>query len=345
MKKINLFLIILIISSKLLSIEVDNIFQKDNFYYQMNSFMGTDYFPGREYKSTNYFDRHAFYAGWNYYIHKNTDFWFDLTFNDKFYEKEILLNKTGITYHKNNFSFSYKIDRLKYGAKSKIYNLQVRDRFYDFGVIENYRYNGVEVLYSKENIQFLTTLAANDFNSVIGNLAVGYSNDNFNTQFYYLLVGRNEEYNVRNHSFGIETSLNFSNISIYQSSVYQYLPTYSKGDKIKSLLEISYSPAQLFAFGTNMFTEIFNDGDIFNWQSQTYCNFNFENFENYLFFRINRSDEFTTDYTNREYSYLCLYKFTNSLLMGINYSYFIPDFDINYHQFGFQIEFNYEKNI
>jgi len=31
--------------------------------------------------------------------------------------------------------------------------------------------------------------------------------------------------------------------------------------------------------------------------------------------------------------------------IGINYSYFTPDFDQDYHQIGFQVNFSYEKDI
>lgn len=345
MKNHNILLILFLFSLTLQSIESPKVFQQDNFYYKMNSFIGTDYFPERNYKSVNYFDRYSFYAGWKYSINQNLDVWLDLTFNDKFYEKEILLHKTGISYQRNNFLFSYKIDKIQYGENSKTHNIQVKDRFYDFGVIENYRYNGVEISFSKDNLQILTNIAANDFHFIIVNASIKYTNDSFITEAFYLYIGRNEEYNERNHSFGIETSVNFSKFSLYQSAVYQYLPSYTKGDKIKSLFEVTFSPFNFFSSGTSIFGESFSQEDILNWQSQSYLNFNFFNFKNYILYRINKSEEFTTNYTNIEYSLLSLYNFTDSFSLGLNYSFFTPDFDQDYHQIGFQIEFNYEKDI
>lgn len=344
MKKALFIFILFFIYLNLLSINPDDCFHKDNFYYKMNSFIGADYFPGRSYNYINYLDGYDFFTGWKYNINSDIKVWVDFTFSDKIFEKEILLHKTGISYCKKDFMISFKIDKLKYGHNSVIYNLQVKDRFYDFGVLEDYNYNGVEVEFSNAEFQIKTLVAAHSFHSLISSIAVKYSNERFNTEIYYLLVRRNEEYNVINHSFGIEVSVKLPKLIFYQSAVYQYLPTYFKGDKLKSLSEMIYSPNIYFSIGTNVFLEFFGQENFQNWQSQTFLKLAKSKFVNYIFYRFNRSEEFTTDYTNTEYSLLSLYKFTESFSLGINYSYFIPDFDQDYHQIGFQIEFNYEKD-
>jgi len=343
MKKALMFLIFFLILSSLFSAE--SIFTKDNFYIKLNSFSGSDYFSGREYKSMNYFDRHRFYAGWKYNVINNTEIWFDLTFDDKFYEKEILLNRIGVSYKKSAFTYSYKIDRLQYGEKSEIYNIQVKDRFYDFGVMEDYRYNGIQIDYSQELFSSDILLAANDFNSAIINLAMNLETEIFFTEIFFLAVARNEEYNVRNYSLGYETKLKIGNFGIYASGVYQNLPTYYKGDKFKQLLEFTYKINKNLFIGSNYFIEDFMDISNPNKQSQSFIKISVKKNEFTFFHRKNSMNEFIRNYKNEEYAFLHQYRFTNNLALGVNYSYFNPNFDQEYHQIGFQINYHYEKDL
>lgn len=345
MKKYIIMILVLMTFISLSAVEVSSIFQEDHFYMRFNSFLGTDYFADREYKSTNYFDRHHFFAGWKYNFHENTDVWFDLTFDDKFYEKEILLNRVGVSYQKADLTCSYQIDRLQYGAESEIYSIQVKDRFYAYGVIEDYRYNGVQADYTKNKFSAKTLVAANDFNAVITNSQLAYNSSKYLGKFYYLAVARNEEYNVRNHSIGLENTLRFTDFTFYTSGVYQYLPTYAKGDKFKQLVEANYKINESMKIGMNYFYEDFTEISNPNAQFQSYLNLNIFNWENYLIYRNNLMQEFTEDYRNIEYSGLLQYQFAANFKLGINYSFFQPDFDQNYHQIGFQVNYNYEKDL
>ncbi len=320
-------------------------FDRDNFYFQLNSFIGFDHFPDREYKTTNYFDRNVFFAGWKYRLRQNSKFWFDLTYNDKFYAREILLNRLGVSYEISDFIFSAKYDDLKYGAESQIYALQVKDRFYDLGVIENYQFNGGEIIFHKKKYAVKGLLAGNSFHYLIGNLELNWKHKNLKAKIYYLFVGRNEEYNTKNHSFGIETKFEIPYLTFYQSFVYQYLPNREKGDKIKTLWEIIVRPIQYFEFGSNLFLESFELSQKQNSQSQSFLKFKLASLENYFFYRYNKIEEFSSDYLNIEYSFLHLYPFSKHFMMGINASLFTPDFDDNYYEIGLQVNFSYEKNI
>ncbi len=341
MKK-TVIILVLIINSWL---SAETIFSKDSFYLKLNSFIGTDYFLEREYKSMNYFDRHHFYAGWKYNFIDNTEIWFDLTFDDKFYEKEILLNRVGVSYTKSDFTFSYKIDRLQYGENSKIYNIQVKDRFYNFGVMEDYRYNGIQIDYSKNVFSTNLLVAANDFNSVITNLSMNFKDESYFAKIFFLAVARNEEYNVRNYSLGFDSKFRFGNLGIYASGVYQKLPTYYKGDKFKQLVEFTYEINDNFSIGSNYFMEDFMDISNANKQSQSFVKIAFKKNEVTLFYRNNSMNEFTQNYKNEEYAILHQYRFANKLALGVNYSYFKPNFDQDYQQIGFQINYHYEKDL
>jgi len=342
MKKIFLPIIIFLqLFNSLLAINVS----QDSFYMKFNAFWGTDYFYNRNYKSLNYFDKQDYYAGWKYNLRQNIQVWLDLAYNDKFYDKEILLHSTGINLVYTNFTISYQISRLKYGADSKVLNILVKDSYYDCGVLEYYHFNGVEVKYKQNNMMTEGIIAADDFHSLIVGMNFDYHCDVFFTKFFYLYVGNNEEYNEQNHSFGLETSINLHYFDLNASADYQYLPEYFRGDKLKMMFELNSKFDNNFSFGSNLFLEKFVDENAVDWQSQSYLNVKLGKFENYVLYRIDRIEEFTTNYTNNEYSILSMYKFNELFGLGINYSYFTPDFDQDYQQIGFQVEFNYEKDI
>ncbi len=55
---------ILFISLRLVTEQHDNFFHNSEFYYSIDSFVGSDYFPQREEKIFTYFDNHFLKIGW-----------------------------------------------------------------------------------------------------------------------------------------------------------------------------------------------------------------------------------------------------------------------------------------
>lgn len=340
MKKLLLIFLILFPFNYGFTFDFNHLFNSSKFYYRFDSFFGTDYFPTKNYKTFNYFDNHYFYSGWKYDFKDNYSVWLDITFNDKLFDKEILLNKTGIAYSKNNYCISYKIDKLKYGNRSYIYNISVADRFFDKGVIEQYRYNGLEMEYKFSNLILNSKIAANTFHTAVLDNSIRWQTKNKSTKIYFLFTPRNSEYNEINFSFGTEIYLKREKIRFYESFVYQYLPYYSKGDKIKSLSEIVITLNPNLFLGTNFFYESFKL--LANWQSQSFIKFKFSKLTNFLTFRYSYMNEFISAEINREISLLNIFNISNNFSVGLNNSYLHPSFDKDYYQFGIQAKIYYE---
>ena len=222
-----------------------------------------------------------------------------------------MLNKTGISYHKNNFSLSYKIDNLKYGADSYIYNICTKDRFFDLGVIEDYQYIGIESKFNASHFTFDVKIAANNYHTAILDNSITWKPNQNSAKIYFLFVPRNSEYNAINYSFGTEINLKNDRLRLYESFVYQYLPDHARGDKMKSLTEVVISPFANLSIGSNLFCEGFSQ--LGNWQFQSFIKFDYRKISNYLIFRYNYMDEFNKAEINREFTLLNQYNISKNL--------------------------------
>ncbi len=253
-----------------------------------------------------------------------------------------MLNKTGISYHKNNFSLSYKIDNLKYGADSYIYNICTKDRFFDLGVIEDYQYIGIESKFNASHFTFDVKIAANNYHTAILDNSITWKPNQNSAKIYFLFVPRNSEYNAINYSFGTEINLKNDYLRLYESFVYQYLPDHARGDKMKSMTEVVINPLANLSIGSNLFCEGFSRLD--NWQSQSFIKFDYHKLSNYLIFRYNYMNEFNKAEINREFTLLNQFNISRNFSTSFCFSYFNPSFDKEYFQFGVQAKIEYETD-
>jgi|GEM_PF-6425753 len=313
-----------------------------NFHYQWASFYGTEFFPDQDYKKYNYFDINVFTAGMNFRIDHKSLLWLDLKINDKLFDKELLLDKTGISYTNKNLTFAYKYDRLQYGSGSYIYNISVKDRFYDVGVLEDYRYQGIVINLNFPFLKFESKLAANNYHTAIFDNSMVYYDDNKIIKLFTIFVPRDYEYNDINFSSGLEINYKLKFIDFYGAYVYKIILDKNRDDRFKLLNEIILNFSEDLSVGSNLFMKGFKKMQ--NWQIQSFLRIKTGPINNYLIYRYHNMAEFTDSYFNREINVLHIYSISEVFGVGLNMSYLSPSFDDPYLQLGIQAKINYETN-
>ncbi|MCK4653368.1 MAG: hypothetical protein KAU01_02865 [Candidatus Cloacimonetes bacterium] len=345
MKKLYCFLFFIILSINLTSSNLTDYLDSSKFYYSLNSFVGSDYYPVRISNTFRYFDKHIFKTGWSFKADDNIEFWFELSCENELFDKKIILEKTGISYNKNNWNIKYLIDNIEYGKSSQIFQQSVNNKYFDEPTITNYRFNGAEVTFNKKNVlSFSARCGGNDFNTSIFNTSFIYRNNNYKYELFYLYTGRDKDYNLKMHSGGVEFFHKFGSFSVYGADTYQKSlkeSNHNGHEEILSLIELIFNLNENLQLGTNFLYENLDWGKEETWQNQSFIKCKIKHFKSILSYRYNKTDLFEVG----EIALIPSFRISEKWLFGGFASYL--NFNLNnddYYIIGIQTKFNYETD-
>jgi hypothetical protein len=312
MKK-NLIFISLFFCLRIYAFNFLEYFDASSYHYKLNSYIGSDYFPDLDENEFSYLEKINLEIGCKYIIQQNSSIWMDL---------------------------SYRNDEI--GRYSEILNRNVYGIHFDKGVIEDYRFNGLQINKEKNNFIISGKIGGNNFNSSLGMFSVDYSNDNGNFEFYYLYCGRDRLLNMPMHAFGSEFIQDFGFMSIYNSAVYEYMHAYdfthNTRKRFANLSEIIIQPSGILSFGSSFLYTVFDWETDKKWQSQSFLELKYNNFTNYASYRYWESDIGF----DREVNIINSYNILPQWSVATNLSYFNPSIGTDYYLIGFQVQINYE---
>jgi hypothetical protein len=341
MKKI-LIVISLFFCFRIYAFNLLEYFDARSYHYILNSYIGSDYFPDRDENEFSYLEKINFKIGCEYIIQQNSSLWMDLSYRNDLFDKKVILERTGISTTRGSWEFIYKFDRIEIGKRSYILNRNVYGIHFDKGVIENYRFNGLQINHNMNRFALSGKIGGNNFNTSVGMLSVDFSNDNGNFEFYYLYCGRDRLLNMPMHAFGSEFIQDFRFISIYNSTVYEYMHAYdfthNTRERFANLSEIIIQPTDSFSFGSNFLYEFFDWETDKEWQSQFFLELKYNNFTNYASYRYWKADIGF----DREVNIINSYKILPQWSVATNLSYFNPSSGTDYYLLGFQVQIAYE---
>jgi hypothetical protein len=341
MKKI-LFLIVLFSTTIMSAFDMNNMFNSSKTSISFNSYIGSYYLPKKIYKKLSYIDKHFLKLGVEYDLNKNLSSLFSVGLNEKFIEKEILLDEICINYQMKNFSVSYRYDDFQLGEDSHIFNSNVNSKYFQKGVLEDYKLSGIEA--SHKNNSLLTSLfiGSNNFNRGTARASSSFSlfQSNFNLDLLYSM--NNQEYNEVSYSLIIQHKIDAKYFGSYNSMDYMIMPELKQGNKYKLFSEQRLSYYK-FSFYANVLYEKFADiTDSYNCESSHMLQHEFINTFTKIIFRYCTVSEFSDSYFVREYTSIIGYIFDNDFKLALNCSYFEPSVGDNYYNLGIQIDFKYE---
>ena len=341
MKKI-LILISLFFCLRIYAFNLLEYLDARSYHYTLNSYIGSDYFPDRDENEFSYLEKINLEIGCEYLIQQNSSIWIDLSYRNDLFDKKIILERTGISTTRGNWEFIYKFDWIEIGRYSEILNKNVYGIYFDKGVIEDYRFNGLQINKNTNNLIISGKVGGNNFNSSLGMLSFDHSNDNSNFEFYYLYCGRDRLLNMPMHAFGSEVMQDLNFLSIYNSVVYEYMHAYDFTHRTRkrfaNLSEIIIQPTGSFSFGSNFLYTIF-DWEINEvWQSQSFLELEYNKFTNYASYRYWESDIGF----DREVNIINSYNILPQWSVATNLSYFNPSIGTDYYLIGFQVQIDYE---
>ncbi len=313
-----------------------------SYHYTLNSYLGSDYFPDRDEKVFSYLERINFEIGCKYIIQQNSSIWLDLSYRNDLFDKKVTLERTGISSTSGNWEFIYKFDRIEIGKCSYILNRNVYGIHFDEGVIGDYRFNGFQINKEINNFIISGKVGGNNFNSSLGMLAVDFSNNSGDFEFYYLYCGRDRLLNLPMHAFGSEFIQDFGFMSIYNSAVYEYMHAYdfthNTRERLANLSEIIIQPTDSFSFGSSFLYTIFDWETKEEWQSQSFLELKNNKYTNYASYRYWESDIGF----DREVNIINAYQVLPQWSIATNLSYFNPSIGTDYYLIGFQVQIDYE---
>ena len=317
-------------------------FDARSYHYTLNSYIGSDYFPDRNENEFSYLEKINFEVGCKYTIQQNSSIWIDLSYRNDLFDKKIILERTGISTTRGSWEFIYKFDRLEIGRHSYILNRNVYGIYFDKGVIEDYRFNGLQINKNIKSLIISGKVGGNNFNSSLGMLSIDYSNDNGNFKFYYLYCGRDRLLNMPTNAFGSEFIQDFGFISIYNSAVYEYMHAYdfthNTRKRFAVLSELVIHLSDALSFGSCFLYSIFDWETNEEWQSQSFLELKSNNFTNYASYRYWKSDIGF----DREVNIINSYNILPQWSVATNLSYFNPSSGTDYYLIGFQVQVDYE---
>ncbi|MCD4797108.1 MAG: hypothetical protein K8R49_08075 [Candidatus Cloacimonetes bacterium] len=344
MKKLYCFLFFIIFSINLSSLNLIDLLDSPKFHYSLNSFVGTNYYPDRISNTFRYFDKHRFKAGWNFQADDNIEFWFEFSHENELFDKKIILEKTGISYIKNNWEIKYLIDNIEYGKSSQIFQQSVNDKYFDEPLITDYRFNGAEVIFKKSALSFSTRCGGNNFNSSIFNSSFVFRKDNYKYELFYLYAGRDKDYNLKMHSGGLEFFHKFGSFSIYGADTYKKSLKesnhHSGHEDIISLTELIFVLNENLQLGSNFLYENLDWGEKETWQNQSFIKYKVKHFESILSYRYNKTDLFEVG----EIALIPSFRISENWLLGGFASYIDYTSGNDYYIIGIQTKINYETD-
>ncbi len=317
-------------------------FDACSYHYTLNSYIGSDYFPDRDENEFSYQEKINFEIGCKYIIQQNSSLWMDLSYRNDLFDKKIIIERTGISTTRGSWEFIYKFDKIEIGRYSEILNRNVYGIYFDKGVIEDYRFNGLQINKNINSLVISGKIGGNNFNTSLGMLSVDYSNDNGYFEFYYLYCGRDRLLNMPLHAFGCEFIQDFGFMSIYNSAVYEYLHAYdfthNTRKRFADLSELVIQLSDALSFGSCFLYKIFDWETKEKWQSQSFLKLKSNNFTNYASYRYWESDIGF----DREVNIINSYNILPQWSVATNLSYFNPSIGTDYYLIGFQVQINYE---
>ena len=343
MKRFWILVILLFIYINCFSSNILDYLDSSKFYYRLNSFVGSDYFPDRSYHEFVYFDKHKLNAGWIFEIEKNSRVWIEFSYENDLFDKRVIIHKTGFSYQTGKWEIQYKLDRIEIGKKSYIFNQNVKDIHFDKPVIEEYRFDGLDVSFDFNNYSLSTQIGGNSYNTTLIKASMQNKEKEHNLQLFYLFSARSKDMNEKTHSFGLETYHDFGLISFYGTGSYQLLYEID-WDRILFLAELICYPTRDIRVGSNYLYSIYNWEEDKTWQSQSFLQMDIGKFSNLISFRYNHMDNFIETRIDREINLLSFFNLSEIISVGTNFSYYHPSFYDEYYQFGLQGRINYETD-
>ena len=343
MKKI--FVIILfIVCVNAYSINFIDFFDASSFHYKLESFLGTDYYPYLYENKNTYLEKNVFTAGWNFKIQENVNIWFDLTYRKRLFAEQLELESTGIVYHKDNWDFIYKYDQLEIGNRSEIFNNNLYSPYYDKPVAEDYNFSGLESIRYFGDFNLSLLLGGNSFNSAIGKVSLGYSNENHDIDIYYLYCKRDRMFTYPMHAAGFELISEINILKIYNSLVYENLISNLTGkpshERFVDLSEMIFRIHPNINIGVNFLYTIFDWNTDEEWQSTSFFELLFKKTTNTISYMYWNADIGF----NREINMINSYRILPYWSVAANLSYFNPSIGDDYYVLGFQTKIKYEMD-
>ncbi len=317
-------------------------FDARSYHYTLNSYIGSDYFPDRDENEFSYLEKINIEIGCEYIIQQNSSLWMDLNYRNDLFDKKIILERTGISTIRGSWEFIYKFDRIEIGRDSEILNRNVYGIYFNKGVIEDYRFNGLQINKNVNSLVISGKIGGNNFNTSVGMFSVDYSNDNGNFEIYYLYCGRDRLLNMPMHAFGCEFNKDFGFMRIYNSAVYEYMHAYdfthNTRERFADLSELVIHPSDALSFGSCFLYTVFDWETDKKWLSQSFLEIRYNNFTHYVSYRYWEEDIGF----NREINIINSYNILPQWSVAANLSYFNPSIGTNYYLIGFQVQIDYE---
>ena len=105
MKRSLIIIFILTLTISVFSLDLNELFNLSSFHYNFNAYNGGGYYRSRINKEYQYFEKLDLEFGWKFNFQQDKKIWIDLSYNDEFFDKKIILKSTGFSYKFSNLNW------------------------------------------------------------------------------------------------------------------------------------------------------------------------------------------------------------------------------------------------
>ncbi|MBW6515905.1 MAG: hypothetical protein K0B81_04715 [Candidatus Cloacimonetes bacterium] len=326
-------IVILLLLSYVISLNCSAVF-----FVDINSFIGSYYYPERTDKEFNYYDVQDVRFGLKNISVDNLNLAVTLNYSENLTDYTIGLKKLQVSYEGfNNWQLAYLIDNLGYGKASEYFEQDLTNPDYRLHRLGDYRFSGInlehKLLYHITAAHFL---GGNKHNTVIGTSALKWNLNPLSIKLFYLHTGRDNNFNKTMHSIGFETELQTTYVEFFHSQSWQHLNSVFKKTNYLTYSELLFSfTPELIAGGNFFYAKEYRGFS--SWQDYSLLTtYQLKSLNNTLIF----SHTSANDLRKSKLTAIISYSFTESFSLGINGATHLPKTNRNYYSLGFQVKIN-----
>ena len=338
-------LLILIGYQFLTSMIFDSIFDNENFQFELYSYHGMEYFPITD--KTPYLKKTMFFLEKNISLHENISIGLKLKYLDQLQNEKIIVDSLSFKRKIHHFVIQYRLFDKRYGANSYLGNVDVYSSQFHTGLLENYRFEGLEIGWDNKSYAIIAGLGGNEHNRSMAYTEISKQWHDQWLKAGVLYASRSNLSNQKNFLFHVDSKLKFSFISNYCTGCYEMnldSENYTGIKRFQLYDEVIISITKNFRFGgscqfdrkdTKEKITIIEKSDSFSGMIE-YSKKNFS-----ILLRNDYKD--TNLYINRKMQSIFSIFINSFWQLSLNVEYFYPENFPEYYQIGFQTVIKYAE--
>lgn len=339
MKQLSIILLLLLIIGSLTAITLEEFFLNNRISYSLDSYIGDKFHPKQDKNQHNYREYSDQTITWESQLPYNMSFWFQLKTRDKLFERVPYINATGIRYQSKKFAVAYSSGSFELGNNSTIISRNLIDPDYDYPLLQDYEFNGLDAQYKLNDKAILNgMIGGNKFNTMISLLGTRLNSEKITADIYTMLIGRSNADNGVTAIGGMELIYHNSLINSYLGLNY-HRNIEDDYDYYRFFGELIITPIPNVEIGGNFF---YKDLWIEEYDYRALAAYHYRKWIFNIIYLYSKS-KYEVKVDKIDYLYFIpMLRINDYLDLGFNVGYCKPEMVESYYQVGFQLGFNYE---